>query len=64
VTFTIDSQPDIERGLLVRAQARGVSLVDFAQEVLAREVLPVEPSSAPETTAEGRVSTALEPCFN
>ena len=25
-----------------RAQAKGVSLVDFAQEVLARKVLPVE----------------------
>lgn len=42
MTLTIDLQPDIERGLLARAQAKEVSLVDFAQEVLAREVLPVE----------------------
>ena len=42
MTLTIDLQPDIERGLLARAQAKGVSLVDFAQEVLAREVLPVK----------------------
>ena len=42
MTLTIDLQPDIERGLLARAQAKEVSLVDFAQEVLAREVLPVK----------------------
>lgn len=42
MTLTIDLQPDIEGGLLARAEARGVSLADFAREVLAREVLPVE----------------------
>ena len=42
MTLTIDLQPDIERGLLARAQAKGVSLADFAQEVLAREAQPVE----------------------
>ena len=42
MTLMIDLQPDIERGLLARAQAKGVSLADFAQEVLAREVLPIE----------------------
>ena len=38
MTLMIDLQPDIERGLMVQAQAKGVSLADFAQEVLAREV--------------------------
>ena len=42
MTLTIDLQPDIERGLLARAQAKGVSLADFAQEVLTREALPLE----------------------
>lgn len=42
MTLTIDLQPDIERGLLARAQAKGVSLADFAQEILAREALPLE----------------------
>lgn len=37
MTITIDLQPEIEQGLLARAQAQGVSLTDFAQEVLARE---------------------------
>ncbi len=37
MTITLDLQPEIERGLLAQAQAKGVSLADFAQEVLARE---------------------------
>ena len=49
MTLTIDLQPDIERGLLARAQARGVSLSEFAQEVLAREARPLDASpSTPE----------------
>ncbi len=35
--ITIDLQPEIERGLLAQAQAKGVSLTDYAQEILARE---------------------------
>lgn len=42
MTLTIDLQPDVEHGLLARAKAKGVSLADFAQEVLAREALPVQ----------------------
>jgi post-segregation antitoxin (ccd killing protein) len=37
VTIALDLQPDIERGLLAQARARGVSLAAYAQEVLARE---------------------------
>jgi hypothetical protein len=37
MTITLDLQPEIERGLLAQAQAKGVSLAAFAQEVLARE---------------------------
>lgn len=40
MNLTIELQPDLERSLLARAQAKGVSLADFAQEVLAREVQP------------------------
>ena len=36
-TITLNLQPEIERALLTQAQARGVSLTDYAQEVLARE---------------------------
>jgi hypothetical protein len=43
MTLKIDLHPDIERGLLTRAHAKGVSLADFAREVLAREAKPLEP---------------------
>ena len=36
MTLTLDLQPEIERGLLAQAQAKGVSLTEHAQEVLAR----------------------------
>lgn len=42
MTITLDLQPEIERGLLAQAQARGVSLTDYAQEVLAREAKAAE----------------------
>jgi hypothetical protein len=42
MTLVIDLQPDIERGLMARAQAKGVSLSDYAQEILSREAMPVE----------------------
>lgn len=41
--ITIDLQPEVERGLLARARAKGVSLTDFAQAVLTREVEAVPP---------------------
>ena len=37
MTLTLDLNPEIERGLLARAQAKGVPLEDYAREVLARE---------------------------
>jgi hypothetical protein len=37
MTITLDLQPEIERGLLAQAQAKGVSLADLAHEILARE---------------------------
>lgn len=36
MTLTLDLQPEIESGLLAQAQAKGVSLATYAQEVLAR----------------------------
>jgi hypothetical protein len=43
MTITLDLQPDIERGLQAQAQAKGVSLAAYAQEVLAREARAAEP---------------------
>jgi hypothetical protein len=38
MSIILDLEPEIERGLLARAAAKGVSLADYAQEILAREV--------------------------
>lgn len=35
--ITLNLQPDIERGLLTQATARGLSLSDFLQEIVVRE---------------------------
>ena len=49
MTITLDLQPEIERGLLARAQARGVSLSDYVQEIVTREA-HVSPESLPRRT--------------
>ena len=41
MTITLNLQPEIERGLQAQANAKGVSLTDYAQEVLAREAKAV-----------------------
>ena len=53
MTITINLNPEIERGLLARAQAKGLSLADFAEEVLAREV------TAPSARASHRTGQEL-----
>lgn len=41
MTITLDLKPDIERGLLERAQLRGLSPDEYIQEMVTREsVLP------------------------
>ena len=45
MTITLDLRPDIERGLLAQAQAKGVSLNEYVQEIVTREAKPVENAS-------------------
>lgn len=45
MTLTFNLQPEIERGLTEQAQAKGVSLVGYAQEILARQAQPVMTNS-------------------
>jgi hypothetical protein len=47
MTITIDLQPEIERGLAAQAQARGVSLADYVQEIVSREARVSEATPAP-----------------
>jgi hypothetical protein len=37
MNVTLNLNPEVEKGLLARAQARGVSLDDYLQELVARE---------------------------
>ncbi len=37
MTLTLDLRPEIERSLVAQARAKGVSLAELAEEVLARE---------------------------
>jgi len=60
MTITIDLQPEIERGLLVLAQAKGVSLTDFAQEVLAREASAI-PSAEAQVASEPNLYELFAP---
>jgi hypothetical protein len=37
MNVTLSLNPDVEKGLMARAHARGVSLADYLQEIVARE---------------------------
>jgi len=60
MTITIDLQPEMERGLLAQAQAKGVSLTDYVKEIIAREARAGE--SEP-TLLERRTGQALIDAF-
>ena len=57
MTLTLNLQPEIERGLVAQAQAKGVSLADYAQEILAREAKP-----AVETPSHGTGQELIDAC--
>lgn len=44
ITIILELQPDVERGLLEQAQARGVSLTQYVEEIVLREAKRREPS--------------------
>ena len=49
MTVILNLNPEMEKGLMARAQARGVSLDDYIQELVAREAglhVPPEPPPA------------------
>ena len=37
MTITLEIQPELERGRLARAEARGISMTAFVEEIVARE---------------------------
>jgi hypothetical protein len=48
LTITLNLQPEIEKGLLAQAEAKGVSLTDYVQEIVTREVHVSESAPASE----------------
>ena len=48
MTVTLNLNPEVEKGLMARAHARGVSLDDYLQELVAKEAgLPVGAEPCP-----------------
>lgn len=60
--ITINLQPEIERGLLAQAQAKGISLTDYVQEIVAREAHAgqTEPSLPPRRTGQVLIDVCAE----
>ncbi len=47
MTITLDLKPEIERGLLARAEAKGVSLTEYVNEIVVREAHVTTPEAGP-----------------
>jgi len=63
MTFTIDLQPEIERGLLAQAQAKGVSLTDYVKEIVSREVqISTVGPAQPHRTGQALIDVCAEVC--
>jgi hypothetical protein len=60
MTVILKLNPEMEKGLMARAQARGVSLDDYIQELVAREAgLPAPPEPSPAETQFDNLSDFL-----
>ena len=62
MTLILDLEPEIEISLLALAQAKGVSLTDYAQEILAREahVSETEPTLQPRRTGKALIDVCAK----
>jgi hypothetical protein len=58
MSVTLNLNPDVEKDLMVLAQARGVSLSDYLQEIAAREAAGVPAKAG--STGEERAKAFLE----
>jgi hypothetical protein len=48
MTITLDLPPDIEQGLLVQAQAKGVSLTDFVDQLVKQQARQAPIAAVPD----------------
>ncbi len=62
MSITLDLNPEIENSLLIQATARGVTLTEFAEEVLVREahVANKGPVPSPERTGQALIDVCAE----
>ena len=58
MTITLDLQPEIEQGLLARAAARGVSLTEYIQGIVAQDVGADASAKGPGLFTEARATHA------
>jgi hypothetical protein len=59
MTITLDLQPEVERGLLAQATARGLSLSDFVKEIVVREA-HVSPEQLPRRTGQDLIDACAK----
>jgi hypothetical protein len=59
MTITLDLQPEVERGLLAQATARGLSLSDFVKEIVVREA-HVSPERLPRRTGQDLIDACAK----
>ena len=61
MTITLDLKPEIERGLLAQAEAKGVSLSEFVNEIVAREAqVPVAEAGPQPRTGQALIDVCAE----
>jgi len=60
MTITLDIQPEIEKGLLAQATARGVSLADYLQEIVAREAYVASDQAPQQATGQQLVDACAK----
>ena len=57
MTITLTFKPEIEAGLLAKAQARGMALQEYLQTIVEQDALP--PSQVPEVSQQPRREEAV-----
>lgn len=61
MTITLDLKPEIERGLLAQAQAKGISLTDYVKEIVVREAhVSMTEAPAPHRTGQALIDVCAE----
>ncbi len=60
MSITIELRPEMESNLQAQAQARGVSLTDFVNEIIAREASLAVPETAETRSGQALIDVCAE----